>query len=140
MCELIEEAWEAGARLAKACGVVGIHVKTFWRWKRDPEDRRRGCRKKNPRALTEEERAEIVARLQEEGMYRARVRTFYRVLKEAGKVHHRGNSRPARKPYTPPELQADGPGCTVGTVPGCPPRCRGVLVRLLTLCGVSWSV
>ena len=50
-----------------------------------------------------------MARLQEEGVYLASVRTFYRVLKEAGKLHHRGNTRPARRPYTPPELKADGP-------------------------------
>ena len=50
-----------------------------------------------------------MARLQEEGVYLASVRTFYRVGKEAGKLHHRGNTRPACRPYTPPELQADGP-------------------------------
>ena len=50
-----------------------------------------------------------MARLQEEGVNLASVRTFYRVLKETGKAHHRGNSRPPRKLYTPPELKADGP-------------------------------
>jgi len=106
--------------------VVGISVKTYRRWKENPQDRRKGTRKKNPRALTEEERAEIlrvccseryedcapreiVARLQEEGVYLASVRTFYRVLKQEGKLPHRGNTRPPRKPYTPPELKADGP-------------------------------
>ena len=37
------------------------------------------------------------------------VSTFYRVLKEAGKLHHRSNARPPRKPYKPPELKATGP-------------------------------
>lgn len=41
-------------------------------------------------------------------MYIASSRTFYRVLKEAGKLHHRGNTKAPKKPYAPPELKADG--------------------------------
>lgn len=117
---------EAGARLWAACDAVGIHPRTFRRWRSDPIDRRAACRKTNRRALSEEERSriveiccspkyrdvtppEIVARLAEEGTYIASARTFYRVLKEAGKLHHRGNTRPPRTPYKPPELKATGP-------------------------------
>lgn len=52
---------------------------------------------------------EIVAILAERGTYIASARTFYRVLKAADKLHHRGNGRPPRTPYTPPELKATGP-------------------------------
>jgi transposase InsO family protein len=108
------------------CDALGIHPRTYARWKADPVDRRKGSRKQNNRALTEKERlqiievctsdrfkditpGEIVAILAEEGIYLASERTFYRVLKDAGMLHHRTNSRPSRRPYQPPELKATGP-------------------------------
>ena len=117
---------KAGARIAPACAAVGIHPRTYRRWNDDPTDHRKGSRKPNQMALSPEERkqiidvcsedrfkdstpAEIVAILEEEGVYIAGVSTFYRVLKEAGKLHHRSNARPPRKPYKPPELKATGP-------------------------------
>ena len=104
-----------------------MHPRTYARWKTDPTDRRTGSRKRCKGTLTEEERqriievctserfqdsapGEIVAILAEEGSYIASERTFYRVLKAAGLLHHRRNSRPARKSPQPPEVQATGPG------------------------------
>jgi transposase InsO family protein len=52
---------------------------------------------------------EIVAILLDEGTYLASVSTFYRVLREAGLIHHRGNSRPGHKQARPDELKATGP-------------------------------
>lgn len=52
---------------------------------------------------------EIVARLSEEGIYIASSRTFYRVLKAEGLLAHRGNTRPSKTSYKPPELKATGP-------------------------------
>lgn len=123
---MIDEALESGARLSVACEALGIHPRTYRRWRTDPLDHRKGSRKTNNKALSEQERdrivevccspefqditpAEIVARLAEQGTYIASVRTFYRVLKAYGKLHHRGNGRPPRKPYTPPQLKATGP-------------------------------
>jgi len=108
------------------CDALGVHRRTYARWKADPTDRRKGCRKRNKRALTDEERqkiievctserfkdttpGEIIAILAEEGTYIASERTFYRVLKAAGLLHHRTNSRPSRQRYQPPELKATGP-------------------------------
>lgn len=115
-----------GARLGPVCKAVGIHPRTYARWKEQVVDRRKGSAKRNRRALTEEERqqiievctsdrfkdstpGEIVAILAEEGSYIASERSFYRVLKDAGLLHHRSNSRPARRLHQPPELKATGP-------------------------------
>ena len=126
MCETIDDGVKRGARVAPLCDALGVHPRTYARWKADPTDRRKGSQKRNTRALTEEERrqiievctsdrfkdispGEIVAILAEEGTYIASERTFYRVLKAAGLVNHRTNSRPARRSYQPPELKATGP-------------------------------
>lgn len=125
ICEQIDVAVKAGARLTPASDAIGIHPRTYRRWKEDPIERRLGSRKSNSRALSEQERQyiievctsekyrdiappEILARLAEEGVYIASTRTFYRVLRSAGLLNHRGNSRPARTPYSSPELMATG--------------------------------
>jgi transposase InsO family protein len=125
--ELIEEAVSKGARLFKACEVLGISTATFYRWKKvGAADKRKGARKRVVRKLTEEEREkiinvacedrfkdstpyEIVAILLDEGIYLASVSTFYRILRAAGLIHHRGNSRPGHKQDRPIELKANGP-------------------------------
>lgn len=126
LCETIDDGIKQGARVSPLCTALGVHPRTYARWKADPIDRRKGCRKRNTRALTDEERqeiikvctsdrfkdttpGEIVAILAEEGTYIASERTYYRVLKAANLLHHRSNSRPARRPYQPPELKATGP-------------------------------
>lgn len=125
--ELIEEAVESGARLFKACEVLEISTATFYRWKKgDGIDKRRGAPKRAVRKLTEEERQKIidvaceerfkdatpykiVAILLDEGIYLASASTFYRILREEGLIHHRGNSRPGHKHARPEELKATGP-------------------------------
>jgi len=125
--ELIEEAVVGGARLFKACEVLEISTVTFYRWKNDGGiDKRKGAGKRVVRKLTEAERQkiievaceerfkdatpyEIVAILLDEGTYLASVSTFYRILREAGLIHHRGNSRPGHKQSRPEELKATGP-------------------------------
>lgn len=125
--ELIEEAVTNGARLFKACEVLEISTPTFYRWKNGGRmDKRKGARKRVARKLSEEERQkiidvaceerfkdstpyEIVAILLDEGIYLASVKTFYRILGEAGLIHHRGNSRPGHKQSRPEELKATGP-------------------------------
>lgn len=125
--ELIDEAVIAGARRWKACEVLRISVRTYERWKGGAHrDRRKGARRTLKRRLSEGEREavsevacserfrdctpyEIVAILAQEGTYLASVSTFYRILRGEGKLHHRGESRPAQRRSAPPELVASGP-------------------------------
>lgn len=125
--QLIDEAVEAGARCFKACEVLELSVRTYQRWKQEPQgDRRKGSKKNVLRKLSSEERQgvidtacdqrfanctpyEIVATLAQEGTYLASVSTFYRILRADNKLHHRSESRPATKRNAPPELEATGP-------------------------------
>ena len=110
--ELIEEAVENRARLFKACEVLKISTATFYRWKNGGGiDKRKGAAKRVVGKLTEGEKQniinvaceerfkdktpyEIVAILLDEGIYLSSVSTFYRILRKAGLIHYRGNSRP----------------------------------------------
>ena len=59
--ELIKEAVTNGARLFKACEVLDISLRTYYRWKSNPkEDMRKGAPKRTPRKLTEAEKKEIL--------------------------------------------------------------------------------
>ena len=123
---VIEEAVQAGARRAKACELAGISERTLSRWKpagmdRVQPDRRSQARRPAPRnRLTPEERqhildvcnqpeyaslppSQIVPKLADQGIYLASESTFYRVLKAAGQLHHRGQAqkrRPGGRPRT----------------------------------------
>jgi putative transposase len=123
----IEEAVASGARLVRACHMVGISVRTFQNWRRHgTTDRRRGAAKTVRSKLTDEERAEIlgvcgeprfadltphqiVAILAAEGRYIASERTFYRVLKAANLLHHRSDTKPKATSSKPPQRVATGP-------------------------------
>ena len=125
--ELIREAVTSGARKSKACEVVEISLRTFQRWGKDcSQDKRQIASKRVYRKLSPEERKEvrdvscsdrfkdltpheIVPILSEEGRYIASESTFYRILREAALLNHRGNSRPKSKTGKPPELKATGP-------------------------------
>jgi transposase InsO family protein len=124
---LIQEANQAGARLFKCCDVVGVSTRTFFRWQGgDVHDRRKGATKSVPKALSDAERAAvvamacskrfadetpavIVATLLEEGIYLASESTFYRCLRAEGKVKHRRETKPGRSLSRPPERVAIGP-------------------------------
>lgn len=126
--ELIDEAVSNGARCFKACDILGIHTRTYSRWKKNSiGDKRRGAKKHIPRKLTENEQQEIIdicccdkykdktpydiffSLLEEDNRYIASIRTIYRVLKIAGKIHHRGRSKPRKARNKPPEVIATGP-------------------------------
>lgn len=126
LCETIDAGVAQGARIAPLCDALGIHPRTYKRWKQDPVDRRKGSQRTTKQALSAEERqqiidvctterfqdttpAEIVAILAEEGTYLGSERSFYRVLNAAGLLHHRTNSRPPRTHHHPPELKATAP-------------------------------
>lgn len=112
---LIKEAHAAGASIAKACDVIGIDERTYYRWEKKQkegsiEDGRPGAVHPTPSwALTLAERQrvldianseeyadktphEIVVALADKGEYVASESTFYRILKEENLLNHRGRT------------------------------------------------
>lgn len=128
-CRLISEAQSSGARLGKACGIVGITARTYQRWRRDgvrADARPTAVRPQPQNKLTETERqqildlchstefaslppGQIVPRLADRSEYIASESTFYRVLHSAGQQHHRGRARARREPRPLPTHQATRP-------------------------------
>jgi transposase InsO family protein len=101
--ELIAQAQASGARLAPACGVLGISARTIERWRIEPEvgDRRYGPHRRPGNALSAAEEAQVVAvltssryaglspkqlvpQLADEGLYLASESTLYRVQRRHG--------------------------------------------------------
>lgn len=116
--ELITEAIDAGAALYKACAEVGISKRTYNRWKNtdsDYIDKRTVCVRPEPaNKMTPEEKkeildvcnseefsskapSEIVPILADIGIYLASESTFYKVLKEAHQLAHRGREHKKQK-------------------------------------------
>jgi transposase InsO family protein len=102
----------AGARLERACELIGLSVRTVQRWRTRTEDARSRPRRRPSNALTGAERAallkvansepyrdlspkQIVPRLADEQRYLASESTLYRVLREEGQLAHRAASKPA---------------------------------------------
>ena len=125
---LVAEAVEAGCRLERACNELGLDVRTVQRWRAQPAgglDARRGPRTQPRQKLTAEDRAkvldvanttefrslspkQIVPRLADQGEYIASESTFYRVLRAADQLAHRGATKP-RTVTRPEEVVATGP-------------------------------
>jgi putative transposase len=101
--EAIGEAVAAGARLAAACKLVGLAVRTVERWRACPDssDQRRGPRHRPPNALSGAETAkvvdvmtsprysgmspkQVVPSLADEGQYLASESTMYRLQRRLG--------------------------------------------------------
>ena len=116
--ELIKEAVDSGAAMHKACTELGISKRTYNRWKNtdsDYIDKRMICARSEPaNKLTKEERqeildicnteefasktpSEIVPILADRGSYIASESTFYKVLKEAKQLTHRGREQRKNK-------------------------------------------
>lgn len=128
----IVEAHAAGARLAPACMLSGIDLRTLQRWRAEDggvrADRRPDAvRPTSPQALSEEERARIVAvaneprfadmpparivpMLADEGVYLGSEASFHRVLRAQGQMQRRGRARPPRRCGPPSTHIATGPG------------------------------
>lgn len=128
--EIIGEAVEAGARLFKACEMVGIDASTYRRWQDGEQvraDQRPAVERPAPRnKLSPEEREQLVAvfhepafqslppsqvvpRLADEGIYLASESTCYRVLHDVGEQHDRGRAKPRQQRAKPAEYVATGP-------------------------------
>lgn len=117
--ELILEANQTGARLAKACEELHISVRTYERWVAEGDvkvDQRPLVKRPVPKnKLSEKEKEEIlevvkqeeyadlpptqiVPKLADRGTYIASESTFYRVMREEKMQHHRGRSqKPTRR-------------------------------------------
>lgn len=123
---VLDEAVAAGARLAPACAMLELSIRTIQRWRQTTEDGRpHACRPVPAHQLSEEERRyllavanepahaqmtphQIVPKLADEGIFLASESTFYRVLKAARQTTHRGRSKaPQRR--EPTTHRATGP-------------------------------
>lgn len=125
---LLDTAVKTGARLSKACALLGLSVRTVQRWRtQGPHgfDARFGPKTSPGNKLSVAERRQVLAvanepahrdlspkqlvpKLADEGRYLASESTFYRILREEQLLHHRQPSRPpsANKPR---EHCASGP-------------------------------
>lgn len=130
MISNIDEACSSGARLDKACDIVGISHRTIQRYRQGdevkPDSRKAAASHRTPaNKLTEAERGEIlrvanfpefankppsqiVPDLADQGIYVASESSFYRVLREAKQLTHRGRAK-APTHRKPDELVATGP-------------------------------
>ena len=133
--QLIDHACDAGARLHKACSVIGLAARTVQRWleagknglyvgdRRTPDQRIHNC---PPNKLSDAERQaavrvlhsdefkdlppiQIVPRLADQGLYVASESTLYRLLREAGQLAHRRLERAPQKRSKPRALVATRP-------------------------------
>lgn len=120
--ELISEAIDSGAALYRACAELGISKRTYNRWKNNANDyidERTTCVRPEPRnKLTQEEKAkilemvnseefssktpcEIVPILADRGEYLGSESTFYKILRKAGMLAHRGRAhKPKKRPIS----------------------------------------
>jgi putative transposase len=109
---LIEQAQLSGVRLEPACTQLGISARTVQRWRESEtgEDGRSGPNRLPANRLTDAERRAIIAvanseefrelspkqivpRLADRGVYLASESSFYRLLREAGQMVHRGRAK-----------------------------------------------
>jgi putative transposase len=126
----IDEACAGGARLAPACAALGISPRTLQRWRENggvkADARQQAAQQREPaNKLSEHERqrilavanseefapmppSQIVPALADRGLYIASESSFYRVLREANQLAHRGKAK-APKPRRPMPLTATAP-------------------------------
>lgn len=124
----IEQATQTGARLRRACDIVGLSVRTVQRWQKADslKDGRLETQRRPGHALDDLERQrllkvvnqpeyaslspnKIVPMLADEGVYIASESTFYRVMKAEGLLTHRGSTQPARGRHKPKAWVATAP-------------------------------
>jgi transposase InsO family protein len=127
--ELIDQARQSGLTLTKACAALQISPRTYQRWcqgEQVKEDGRPEAQRPAPaNKLAGEEReailelcnqseyqslppSQIVPRLADEGIYLASESSFYRVLRAAKQLQHRGKANAPQKARTPTAHRATG--------------------------------
>ena len=128
--ELITEAIEAGATATKVCEELELSQRTYQRWTRNEGvkvDGRPGAERSEPtNKLNNDERqliletcnqeayrslppSQIVPVLADAGIYVASEASFYRVLRQANQLHHRGKAQAPRKVSKPKSHRATAP-------------------------------
>lgn len=124
----IEQACCAGARLCRACDIVGLSVRTVQRWQKAASlrDGRLDSQRRPGNTLNDLERQrilkvvnqpeyatlspnKIVPLLADEGVYIASESTFYRVMRAEDMLTHRGSSVPTTGRHKPKALVAKKP-------------------------------
>ena len=123
----VDIAVKSGARYNSACQLIGLSTRCVQRWRKNPKgDLRPTATKFSPKALTQEEKDQIVQVcnseefcdmnpnqivpiLAERGIYIASASKFYDILKENKLLKHRENSKAPRKHTKPKALIATGP-------------------------------
>ena len=129
---LVADGIAAGARQRQCCTVIELSERTLQRWQRDANsenslgDQRPGRMQIPKNALTPEEReqiltvanseefahlppSQIVPCLLDQACYIASESSFYRVLRTAKQLAHRGKERPAQARSKPRALSATKP-------------------------------
>ena len=125
--QLINEAVRQGARVKAACEIVGISRRTLQNWQRvGLQDQRQQIKKTPANKLSEQERAaildvcnseefnsrapkQIVPALADRGQYIASESSFYRILRDADQLHHRGHTAAPANKTRPKPYTANGP-------------------------------
>jgi putative transposase len=128
--DLIKEAAASGASPADACEVLDISLRTYQRWTEEEgvkADARPQAQRPDPaNKLSAEERqqiveicnqppyqslppSQIVPALADQGIYLASEASFYRVLREADQLRHRGKAQAPRHVVKPKGCLATGP-------------------------------
>lgn len=130
MIDWINEACDAGARQSKACKVLGISSRSLQRWRengqvkvdgrgesdagRQPHNKLTPLERQgvldiaNSKGFAHLSPNQIVPMLADQGRYIASEATFYRVLREAAQLTHRGKAKPPTH-KRPAPLQANMP-------------------------------
>ena len=124
--QLISEAMSKGARQKQACEVMGISDRTLQNWQQNGlQDQRQQIQKTPVNKLSDQERAaildvcnseefksqapkQIVPALADRGLYMASESSFYRILRDANQLHHRGRTALPNR-VKPDAYTADGP-------------------------------
>jgi putative transposase len=125
--KLITEAVNQGVRQRLACEVIGISSRTLQYWHHiGLEDRRQIVQKTPVNKLSEQERKhildvcnskefcnqtpkQIVPALADKAIYLASESSFYRILRDAGQLQHRGRTTNPATIKKPTAYIADGP-------------------------------
>jgi transposase InsO family protein len=128
LLDLVEEARQAGARYRKCASVIGLTVRTMERWRsavagdgRKAAAALRGSKSKltpsehneiltvvNQPRFAHQSPKQVVPILADEGCYIASESSFYRVMREAKQMNHRGPTK-ALVRQRPEPLTATGP-------------------------------
>jgi len=128
--DLIQEAFNHGARLPRCCEEANISLRTYRRWYHQgvvqSDQRSQAVRPAPTHQLTEQEKQRIIAianqpeyadlppsqivpRLLDQAIYIGSESSFYRVLKAHQQLNHRGRSQAPKPSNKPTSFTATGP-------------------------------